>query len=56
MIEFVACATSITSSSPDDVHESMLHSRWMYTWNRMNDFLKCFVWDRPVAAQSTPSL
>jgi dipeptidyl-peptidase 4 len=37
---------------PDDVHESLLHSRWMYTWNRMSDFLKRFVRDLPVAAQS----
>ncbi|HSL72586.1 MAG TPA: prolyl oligopeptidase family serine peptidase [Longimicrobiales bacterium] len=35
---------------PDDVHESLLHSRWLYTWNRMGDFLKRFVWDRAVAA------
>ena len=40
---------------PDDVHESMLHSRWMYTWNRMNDFLKRFVRDKPVAAKLTLS-
>ncbi|MGH7461109.1 MAG: S9 family peptidase [Longimicrobiales bacterium] len=35
---------------PDDVHESMLHSRWVYTWNRMGDFLKRFVWNRDVTA------
>ena len=35
---------------PDDVHESMLHSRWVYTWNRMGDFLKRFVWNREIAA------
>jgi dipeptidyl aminopeptidase/acylaminoacyl peptidase len=35
---------------PDDTHESMLHSRWMYTWNRMGDFLKRFVWDKQTAA------
>jgi dipeptidyl aminopeptidase/acylaminoacyl peptidase len=35
---------------PDDTHESLLHSRWMYTWNRMGDFLKKFVWDRTIAA------
>jgi dipeptidyl-peptidase-4 len=34
---------------PDDVHESLLHSRWIYTWNRMGDFLKRFVWDKGVA-------
>ncbi|HUF51448.1 MAG TPA: prolyl oligopeptidase family serine peptidase, partial [Longimicrobiales bacterium] len=33
---------------PDDVHESMLHSRWIYTWNEMNEFLKKFVWNRGV--------
>jgi dipeptidyl aminopeptidase/acylaminoacyl peptidase len=25
---------------PDDTHESMLHSRWMYTLERMETFLK----------------
>ena len=35
---------------PDDTHESLLHSRWMYTWNRMGEFLKKFVWDRTLAA------
>jgi dipeptidyl aminopeptidase/acylaminoacyl peptidase len=35
---------------PDDVHESMLHSRWVYTWNRMGDFLKRFVWNKDVTA------
>jgi dipeptidyl aminopeptidase/acylaminoacyl peptidase len=24
---------------PDDVHESLLHSRWIYTWKRMGEFL-----------------
>ncbi|HSK18684.1 MAG TPA: prolyl oligopeptidase family serine peptidase [Longimicrobiales bacterium] len=36
---------------PDDVHESLLHSRWIYTWNRMGDFLRRHVWNRGVAAQ-----
>ncbi|MGH7449648.1 MAG: alpha/beta hydrolase family protein, partial [Longimicrobiales bacterium] len=36
---------------PDDVHESLLHSRWIYTWNRMGDFLRKHVWNRGVAAQ-----
>jgi dipeptidyl aminopeptidase/acylaminoacyl peptidase len=35
---------------PDDVHESMLHSRWVYTWNRMGEFLKRFVWNKDGAA------
>jgi dipeptidyl-peptidase-4 len=34
---------------PDDLHESMLHSRWLDTWNRMGDFLKRFVWSRETA-------
>ena len=28
---------------PDDTHESMLHSRWMYTMGRMETFLKKFL-------------
>ncbi|HEX2166002.1 MAG TPA: prolyl oligopeptidase family serine peptidase [Longimicrobiales bacterium] len=36
---------------PDDVHESLLHSRWIYTWNRMGDFLRRHVWNRASAAQ-----
>jgi dipeptidyl aminopeptidase/acylaminoacyl peptidase len=28
---------------PDDTHESMLHSRWMYTLDRMDGFLKRFL-------------
>jgi dipeptidyl-peptidase 4 len=28
---------------PDDTHESMLHSRWMYTLERMEAFLKKFL-------------
>lgn len=33
---------------PDDVHESLLHSRWMYTLGRMETFLHKFLWDAPV--------
>jgi dipeptidyl aminopeptidase/acylaminoacyl peptidase len=36
---------------PDDLHESMIHSRWIYTWNRMGDFLKRFVWEKQSAAR-----
>jgi dipeptidyl aminopeptidase/acylaminoacyl peptidase len=32
--------------NPDDVHESLIHSRWMDTWNHSADFLKRFVWDK----------
>jgi dipeptidyl aminopeptidase/acylaminoacyl peptidase len=37
---------------PDDVHESLLHSRWMYTLGRMETFLHKFLGDaQPVANQ-----
>jgi alpha-beta hydrolase superfamily lysophospholipase len=35
---------------PDDVHESLLHSRWMYTLGRMDTFLHKFLWDRTETA------
>ena len=28
---------------PDDTHESMLHSRWLYTLDRMEQFFKKFL-------------
>jgi dipeptidyl aminopeptidase/acylaminoacyl peptidase len=31
---------------PDDVHESLLHSRWLYALGRMDTFLHKFLWDR----------
>jgi dipeptidyl aminopeptidase/acylaminoacyl peptidase len=31
--------------NPDDVHESLLHSRWLYTFNRMETFLHKFMGD-----------
>ena len=34
---------------PDDVHESLLHSRWMYTLGRMETFLHKFLWESPVS-------
>jgi dipeptidyl aminopeptidase/acylaminoacyl peptidase len=34
---------------PDDLHESMIHSIWVDTWERMGRFFKRFVWDREVA-------
>jgi dipeptidyl-peptidase 4 len=36
---------------PDDVHESLLHSRWIYTLGRMETFLHKFLWE----ASSTAS-
>lgn len=35
---------------PDDVHESLLHSRWIYTLGRMETFLHRFLWDAPVTS------
>jgi dipeptidyl aminopeptidase/acylaminoacyl peptidase len=32
---------------PDDVHESLLHSRWIYTLGRMETFLHKFLWETP---------
>jgi dipeptidyl aminopeptidase/acylaminoacyl peptidase len=32
---------------PDDIHESLLHSRWMYTLGRMDTFLKKFLGTGP---------
>jgi dipeptidyl aminopeptidase/acylaminoacyl peptidase len=31
---------------PDDVHESLLHSRWIYTLGRMETFLHKFLWEK----------
>ena len=28
---------------PDDVHDSLLHSRWVYTFRRMEEFLKKYL-------------
>jgi dipeptidyl aminopeptidase/acylaminoacyl peptidase len=35
---------------PDDVHESLLHSRWLYTLGRMEAFLHKQLWERTVSA------
>ncbi|HTX39833.1 MAG TPA: prolyl oligopeptidase family serine peptidase [Bryobacteraceae bacterium] len=34
---------------PDDVHESLLHSRWLYTLGRMETFLHRFLGENPVS-------
>ncbi len=39
---------------PDDLHESMMHSRWMTTWNRIGDFLHRFVWEKQAAPPEPP--
>ncbi|MEP6732328.1 MAG: prolyl oligopeptidase family serine peptidase [bacterium] len=40
---------------PDDVHESLVHSRWIDIFSRSSDFLHRFVWEKqlpPVAASA----
>lgn len=39
---------------PDDTHESMLHSRWMYTLGRMETFLKKFLWPHKTMTTDGP--
>ena len=39
--------------TPDDVHESLLHSRWIDIFGRSSDFLHRFVWDKQPAPVST---
>ena len=31
---------------PDDVHESLVHSRWIDIFGRSSDFLHRFVWEK----------
>ena len=37
---------------PDDLHESMIHSYWIDTWERIGTFLRRFVWEKQAAATS----
>jgi dipeptidyl-peptidase 4 len=37
---------------PDDVHESLLHSRWLYTLGRMDTFLHKFLWEKVASSGS----
>ena len=32
---------------PDDIHETLLHSRWLYTFDRMEAFLNKFFGETP---------
>jgi dipeptidyl aminopeptidase/acylaminoacyl peptidase len=34
---------------PDDVHESLIHSRWIDIFSRSSDFLHRFVWEKQAA-------
>ena len=40
---------------PDDVHESLIHSRWIDIFSRSSDFLHRFVWERQAPPVSTGS-
>jgi dipeptidyl aminopeptidase/acylaminoacyl peptidase len=41
---------------PDDVHESLIHARWLAIFEKMGDFLHRFVWDRGTGSgQATSS-
>ncbi len=37
---------------PDDLHESMIHARWIATWEKMGDFLRRYVWEHTAKAAS----
>jgi dipeptidyl aminopeptidase/acylaminoacyl peptidase len=39
---------------PDDQHESMLHKNWVNTWERTDEFLKRFVWNKEKAPSMNP--
>ena len=40
---------------PDDTHESLIHARWIDTFNRMGDFFHRFVWDHGAGASQATS-
>lgn len=43
---------------PDDVHESLIHSRWLDIFSRSSDFLHRFVWEKqapPAVTTTQPS-
>src|SRR6185503_3472036 len=39
--------------TPDDVHESLIHSRWIDIFGRSSDFLHRFVWEKQAAPSVT---
>ncbi len=44
--------------TPDDVHESLIHSRWLDIFSRSSDFLHRFVWEKqtpPAVSTTQPS-
>ena len=40
---------------PDDTHESLIHARWVDTFNKMGDFFHRFVWEHGTAASQATS-
>jgi dipeptidyl aminopeptidase/acylaminoacyl peptidase len=40
---------------PDDTHESLIHARWVDTFNKMGDFFHRFVWEHGTGAAQTTS-
>ena len=38
---------------PDDTHESLLHSRWLYLYGRMEDFLRRKIWEKKPSETSS---
>jgi len=40
---------------PDDTHESLLHARWVSTFDKMGDFFHRFVWEHGAGAAATSS-
>ncbi|MFI5228588.1 MAG: S9 family peptidase [Gemmatimonadales bacterium] len=40
---------------PDDVHESLVHTRWLDIFSRSSDFLHRFVWDKQTPPAMTTS-
>jgi dipeptidyl aminopeptidase/acylaminoacyl peptidase len=41
---------------PDDLHESMIHSRWVDTWDRMGAFFHDYVWEKKAPPPATASV
>jgi len=39
---------------PDDTHESLVHKNWVDTWERTDQFLRRFVWNKEKAPTLTP--
>ena len=31
---------------PDDVHEMLIHAKWLLTWDATEDFFRRFLWEK----------